>query len=151
MPEIAVFRGQHHHTIDEKGRIIFPANFRKIFTDHCDNHMFITNWDGCLIVFPYAEWRNIEEEISKKRILDKKFRDFQRFFMSGAVDCTLDSQGRVLIPPALRSYAGLEKDIILVGMLKNIEIWHKDRFEQRVKTASEEIDKDNDIAANLGI
>jgi MraZ protein len=148
---MSVFRGQYHHSIDEKGRIIFPSKFRDIFAERYDNKMVITNWDGYLIVFPYAEWRIIEEEISKKRILDKKFRDFQRFFMSGAVDCNLDSQGRVLIPPTLREYAKLEKDIVLAGMLKNIEIWSKERFEEKIKTASDEMDRDNEIAANLGI
>jgi len=148
---MSVFRGQYHHSIDEKGRIIFPSKFREIFAEQYDNKMVITNWDGYLIVFPYAEWRLIEEELSKKRILDKKFRDFQRFFMSGAVDCSLDSQGRVLIPPTLREYAGLERDIVLAGMLKNIEIWPKDKFDEKLKMAGTEMDRDNEIASNLGI
>jgi len=148
---MSLFRGRHHHSIDEKGRVIFPARFREIFAEYYENKMVITNWDGCLLVIPYAEWRLIEEEVSKRPILDKKIRNFQRFFMSGAVDCSLDSQGRVLIPPTLREYAHLEKDIVLAGMLRNIEIWPRDKFEERNKEASEEMDKDNEIAASLGI
>ena len=148
---VSDFRGQYHHSIDEMGRIIFPSRFRDIFAQRYDNRMVITNWDGYLIVFPFAEWRIIEEKVSQKPILNKGFRDFQRFFMSGAVDCNLDGQGRVLIPPALREYAQLEKDIVLAGMLKNIEIWPKGRFEEKLRMSGGEIDKDNDIAADLGI
>jgi len=113
--------------------------------------MVITNWDGYLMVFPYDEWRVIEEKVSHQSILRKEVRAFQRFFMSGAVDCNLDSQGRVLIPPTLREYAKLEKDIILAGMIKVIEIWSKDRFEEEMKKTGVEIDKATNFIADLGI
>jgi len=148
---VSVFRGQYHHNIDEKGRIIFPSKFREIFTEKYDNRMVITNWDGYLMVFPYDEWRVIEEKVSHQSILRKEVRAFQRFFMSGAVDCNLDGQGRVLIPPTLREYAKLEKDIILAGMIKVIEIWSKDRFEEEMKKTGMEIDKSTNFIADLGI
>lgn len=147
-----VFRGQYHHTIDEKGRIIFPSKFREIFAEEYDNRLVITNWlDNCLIVFPYDEWLIIEEKVAHQSKLRKEVRSFQRFFMSGAVDCSIDGQGRVLIPPTLRDYAHLEKDIVLVSMLKNIEIWSKDRFEEKIKQDAGEIDKCADFIADLGI
>ena len=145
------FRGQYHHTIDEKGRIIFPAKFREVFAEKYDNRMVITNWEGCLRVFPYEEWLVIEEKIAHQSILRKKVRSFQRFFMSGAVDCTLDSQGRVLIPPTLREYAHLEKDIVLAGMIKDIEIWSKAQFEEEMKKAAGDIDQISEDIADLGI
>ncbi len=148
---MSVFRGQYHHTIDEKGRIIFPSKFREIFAEKYDNRMVITNWEGCLRVFPYDEWRIIEEKISHQSILRREIRSFQRFFMSGAVDCNLDSQGRVLIPPTLREYANLEKDIVLAGMIKDIEIWSKERFDGEMKKAAGDIDKFSDYIADLGI
>ena len=113
--------------------------------------MVITNWDGYLMVFPYDEWCVIEEKVSHQSILRKEVRAFQRFFMSGAVDCNLDGQGRVLIPPTLREYAKLEKDIILAGMIKVIEIWSKERFEEEMKKTGVEIDKSTNFIADLGI
>ena len=148
---MAVFRGQYHHTIDEKGRIIFPSKFREIFSEEYENKLVITTWEQYLMVFPYDEWLIIEEKLAHQSKLRKEVRAFQRFFMSGAVDCNIDGQGRVLIPPTLREYARLEKDIMLIGMLKNIEIWSKDRFEAGQKQIAGEIDNYTDFIADLGI
>lgn len=148
---MSVFRGRYHHTIDGKGRIIFPAKLREVFADKYDNKMVITNWDGCLMVFPYDEWRIIEEKVSHQSILRREVRKFQRFFMSGAVDCTFDSQGRVLIPPALREFAKLEKDVVLTGMIKFIEIWSKERWEDDMNKTSVDIDSVIKDTADLGI
>jgi len=151
MLEMSVFRGQYNHTIDDKGRIIFPAKYREIFAEKYDNQLVITNWDGYLIVFPFKEWNVIEEKMSQQSILKKEVRAFNRFFMSAAVHCTLDGQGRVLIPQNLREYAHLDKDIVLAGMLKNIEIWNKERFDNEMKDTGGNLESYEKCMVDLGI
>jgi MraZ protein len=143
---VSVFRGQYYHSIDDKGRIIFPSRLRDVMAEKYDNRLVITNWENYLMVFPYDEWRIIEEKVSHQSILRN-----QRFFMSGAVDCSLDSQGRVLIPPNLREFAALEKDVVLAGMNKVIEIWSRERFDAEMKKTEGELDAFSDYMADMGI
>jgi len=148
---MSAFRGRYYHSIDEKGRIIFPSKLREVFAEKYDNKMVITNWDGYLMCFPYDEWLILEEKVSHQSLLRKEVRSFQRFFMSGAVDCSFDSQGRILVPPSLRDYAKLEKDIIIAGMVRVIEIWGKERWEEEIAKSGSEIENFSQHMADLGI
>ncbi len=148
---MSVFRGRYYHSIDEKGRIIFPSKLRDIFAEKYDNKMVITNWEGYLMAFPFDEWRILEEKVSHQSLLRKEVRAFQRFFMSGAVDCSFDGQGRILIPQSLRDYAKLEKDVVLAGMVKIVEIWSKERWEEEIERSGADIENFSKYMADLGI
>ncbi len=120
-----MFMGEHSHSIDEKGRLIIPSKFR----DELGEKFVLTRGlDGCLCVYPQVEWQRLEEKLRSLPLTNKNARTITRFLVSGAATCELDKQGRILVPSALREYAGLEKDVVLSGNLERIEIWNKEKW-----------------------
>ena len=120
-----MFMGEYNHTVDAKGRLIVPSKFREQLGDE---FVVTKGLDGCLFVYPNEEWHNIEEKFRNVPLTTKDARKFSRFFFAGAATCEVDKQGRILIPPVLREFADLQKDVVSVGVLNRIEIWSKDRF-----------------------
>lgn len=120
-----MFMGEHNHTIDAKGRIIVPAKFREALGEE---FVVTLGLDGCLFVYPNDEWQSF---ISQLKTLpgSKDARQMQRYFLAGATTCEVDKQGRILIPSKLREQAGLNKDVVFVGVLSKIELWSKERWE----------------------
>lgn len=123
-----MFRGRFEHTVDAKGRTSIPSKFREILATNYDERLIITNFDGCLWCYPVAEWQVIENKIAALPQFKEEVKALQRVFVSAATECPIDKQGRILIAPTLREYAGLTKDLVFVGMTKRIEIWAKDRW-----------------------
>lgn len=120
-----MFMGEYNHTVDAKGRLIIPSRFR----EELKNEFIVTKGlDGCLFVFPGNEWQIFEEKLKALPLTNKNARQFSRFFVAGATPCELDRQGRILLPLPLREFAGLEKDVVLAGMLNRIEIWSKTKW-----------------------
>jgi MraZ protein len=139
-----MFRGRNDQTIDVKSRIILPVKFREILTKKYDNTLVLTNFDGCLIAYPTEEWIEVEDKIRKLPSGNRQVRAFKRFIISGISECSVDKQGRVLIPPSLKKYAQLEKDIVINGQINHFEIWNKKRFYESIQQgqdfeASEEV------------
>ncbi len=121
-----MFSGSYEHSLDAKGRIIIPAQFREKLGDA----FYISKGlDHNLCVYPSDEWESFVEQLSKLPSLDARARSLQRFMVSGAVKVLPDKQGRVLIPTNLRDYANLDKDCLFVGDIKKVEIWNKSQFE----------------------
>lgn len=122
-----MFMGEYNHTVDTKGRLIIPSRFR----DELGDEFVVTKGlDGCLFVFPNNEWQAFEEKLKTLPLTNKSARQFARFFVAGATPCELDKQGRILLPGTLREFAGLEKDVVLTGMLNRIEIWSKSKWNE---------------------
>ncbi|MFT4416119.1 division/cell wall cluster transcriptional repressor MraZ [Fredinandcohnia humi] len=138
-----MFMGEYHHTVDSKGRMIIPAKFRDNLGD-----MFVLTrgLDQCLFGYPLSEWKILEEKLKTLPLTKKDARAFTRFFFSGAIECELDKQGRVNIATPLLTYAGLEKECVVLGVSNRIEIWSKPKWEEYF-VASE--DSFSDIAENM--
>ncbi len=128
-----MFRGRSDQTIDAKGRIILPVKFREILAGKYDSSLVLTNFDTCLIAYPTEEWVEFEEKIRKLPSGDRKVRTFKRFIISGATECNIDRQGRILIPPSLKTYAQLERDIVIAGQINHFEVWNRDRFYESIQ------------------
>jgi MraZ protein len=119
-----MFRGSFEHSVDSKGRVSVPSRFREIFAERYDGRLVLAmDLDRCLTAYPLEEWERLEEKIKGLPMMQKEVKDFMRFFFSSASECELDKQGRILIPPALREKAGINKSVMLVGIINKIEIW----------------------------
>ena len=141
-----MFIGEYHHTIDEKGRIIIPSKFRE---ELGETFVVTQGLDGCLFVFPNEEWKNFEEKLKTLPMANKDARKFVRFFLAGAALAEVDKQGRILLPAVLRQFAGLEKDVVLVGVGSRVEIWDKKRWEEC--TSFDDMDEIAEHMADLGL
>jgi|SRR3989338_7572571 len=146
-----MFRGRFEHTIDQKGRLSIPARFREILTANYDERLILTNFDNCLWAYPVKEWERVEEKVASRPQFSREVKALQRFFISAACECPLDPTGRILIPPTLRRYGGLEKNVVLVGMTQKIEIWASDRWQKVFLQAEGDLGGMEDKLADLGL
>ena len=148
-----MFRGSSFHTIDDKGRFIIPARFRDIIRVGGGDGVMLTRMDGSIFAYTYDGWGKIEAKILSMAEKSDAIRRFRRVFVGGAFDCACDKQGRVLIPPSLRQYANLEREVVLVGVLDHFEIWSRESWESENLHMAEDMQKEevrNEIA-KLGL
>jgi MraZ protein len=123
-----VFAGSHEHSLDDKGRLVMPAQWRR----HLDDGAFLAPWEHCLALFPAAVFWEltdvIQERIEQATGDVDQARGSYRYFMSQAREVSLDAGGRIVVPPAHRQNAGLAREALLVGMRKHIEVWEPGRW-----------------------
>lgn len=125
--------GQYEHSLNDKGRMNFPAKFRE---DLGERFIITKGTDACAAVYSYEEWQRLAEKV--KRLPESKAALLKRFFFAGAVEVEPDSQGRIVLPSHLREYAFLDKDVVVAGVLDKVEIWDKTRWNNNTGTMTAE-------------
>jgi MraZ protein len=126
-----MFRGQFEHAIDVKGRTSVPSRFRDVLAAGSDQRVVLTRalFDKCLHFYPMRAWEELEAKIAEMPQFEPNVVAFRRMYLSAAVECEFDKQGRILVPPPLRDHAELTKDVIWAGMGRTAELWAKERWE----------------------
>lgn len=122
-----MFMSEYNHSIDAKGRLIIPSKFRETLGEE---FVVSKGMDGCLYVYANEDWNAFEQKLTTLPLINKEARQFARFFLAGAAQVEVDKQGRILVPANLREFAGLDKDVVLVGVGSRIEIWSREKWEQ---------------------
>ena len=142
-----MFLGEHRHSLDAKGRVIFPTRYR----DDLGSQVVVQKGTGekCLLVWPLPAWQQIEEKVrALPTTTDPRARRFARFFFSQASLERVDAQGRLTIPQPLREYADLSRDVVIVAAGNRLEIWDADRWESQLPTDTDQL---GEFTEQLGI
>ena len=140
--------GEYEHSIDTKGRLIMPSKLKE---DIGEKFVVTKGLDGCLFIYSQTEWKTFEDKLRAFPLTNKDARALVRFFLAGAMECEIDKQGRFLIPGNLREFAGLEKEVVVIGVLDKIEIWSKDKWLKYSEEENSSVDEIAEKMSNLGI
>jgi transcriptional regulator MraZ len=133
-----LFRGQYTYSVDSKGRLSIPAKLRRqVSAEANDTFVMTQGTDRCIDVYPMDQWQQFEQKLLNLNPFKPQESKFIRMILQHATEDTLDSQSRILIPPNLLEYAGIKKEVIVLGALKKIELWNPETYSQYLKQSSE--------------
>jgi MraZ protein len=142
-----MFYGEYEHTIDKKGRLIIPSKFRDSFKEYDIERLYITRGlDRCLFLFTENEWKSQESKFKSISFTKSESRKFNRIYFAGATNIECDRQGRILIPKYLKDYAGIKRDVMIIGVSNRIEVWSKEAWQHYYNGAKDSFE---DIAEKL--
>ncbi|BEU04733.1 transcriptional regulator MraZ [Agarivorans sp. OAG1] len=129
-----MLRGASSINLDAKGRMTMPTRYREWLMEECHGQLVCTIDINhrCLLLYPLAEWEEIERKLKRLSSMNPAERRLQRLLLGYADDCEMDKNGRLLIPPPLRQHASLEKKIMLVGQLNKFELWSEEQWQQQI-------------------
>lgn len=152
-----MFRGQYEHTMDAKGRVSLPARFREVLADRdptgdTANRVILTRtFQKCLVLYPLDQWLDFEQKIGRLPQFDPHVQQLKRVYVAGALECSLDSHGRILIPQPMREFAQLEREVVWVGQLDTMELWSGGRWQTAVEEALQDPKGLAEAMADLGL
>ncbi len=143
-----MFTGEYIHSFDEKGRVIMPSKFRN---ELGETFYIGKGLDKCLFVYPIEAWNEFVGKLRNLSSFNKQERFFLRQFVSGFSECSFDKQGRILIPPSLREFSGLNSEAAIIGVIDRIEIWNKDSWNSYSNNDEFDFDMIAEKMSDLGI
>ncbi len=135
-----MFRGVNVLSLDAKGRLAMPTRYRESLAERSGGRLIITvDPDHCLLIYPESDWQEIERKLNRLPSFNKAARRMQRLLVGHATECELDGNGRILIPPPLRTFAELDRRAVLIGQGQRFELWDEQRWnESREKWLAED-------------
>lgn len=143
-----MFIGEYSHSIDPKKRLAVPSRFR----NELKNKVIITKGlDKCLFIYPMKVWEEIAGKLGTLPVGESTTRSFIRSTLSGAIDAEIDKQGRILVPDYLKIYAGLRKEVVIVGVYNRLEIWDTAKWNIYKKKAEKNTDEIAEQLGKLGV
>ena len=142
-----MFYGEYEHAIDKKGRLIIPSKFREALKEYDIEKLYITRGlDKCLFVFTESEWKTQESKFKSIPFTKSEARKFNRIYFAGATQIEFDKQGRILVPKYLKDYAGIKRDVMIIGVSNRMEVWSRDEWQKYYSSSKDSFE---DIAEKL--
>ena len=149
-PDSGMFRGATKVTVDDKGRVVIPTRYRALLAEHSEGRVVVTvDRDQCLLIYPVAEWVQIEQRLMSLPSLHPQSRRLQRLMVGHATDLELDSHGRIALTAELREFAGLTRGAMLIGQGKKLELWDEQRWGEQRNTWLRDEQATTDLATEL--
>lgn len=134
------FKGQYEHSVDNKGRVSFPAKMRKSLNpEAADRFTIMRGQENCLYLYPSDEWTSVEDNLSKINSFTKEGRTVKRHFLRFAEDVELDKQNRLALPPGLMEWANISAKVVFLGSGERIEIWSPEKLDEEDQSLSPEV------------
>ncbi len=143
-----MFLGEYQHSLDNKGRITIPARFRE---ELGETFIATKGLDNCLFLYPMSEWKSVEQKLKSLPFTRGDVRAFVRFFFAGACECETDKQGRILLPAALREYAGIDREVVIIGVGNRVEVWSEQNWRDYARNAGASYEEISEKLVELGI